>query len=102
MPYRKLWPSRPSTPHGTVYVLHFDQPFKHANHYIGFTTRTVEDRLVEHIIGDGSKFLAKVVAAGITFRLAVVFPNVDLRYEYQLKNRGGAKRVCPICQEKSP
>jgi hypothetical protein len=61
MPYRKLWPSRPSTPHGTVYMLHFDQPFKHANHYIGFTTRTVEDRLVEHIPAR-AQLVADVVA----------------------------------------
>ena len=55
---------------GTVYLLHFDQPYKHANHYIGWTKRTVRCRLAEHEAGRGARLLAVVRAAGIGWQLA--------------------------------
>jgi hypothetical protein len=26
-----------ASPRGTVYLLHFERPYKHARHYLGFT-----------------------------------------------------------------
>jgi predicted GIY-YIG superfamily endonuclease len=86
---------------GTIYLLHFDQPFKHARHYSGWTERDdVQERLAEHASGRGSKLMAAVVAAGITWRLAAVVLG-DRYEERRLKNRGGASRRCPICREES-
>lgn len=48
-----------------IYLIHFDQPFKHAKHYIGSAV-DLEHRLNE-------------------------------QDERRLKNRGGAARLCPIC-----
>jgi predicted GIY-YIG superfamily endonuclease len=38
---------------GIVYLLHFDQPYKHARHYVGWTARNVKRRLAEHEAGRG-------------------------------------------------
>ena len=35
---------------GYVYLLHFDQPYKHARHYLGYTVN-VDQRLAMHAAG---------------------------------------------------
>src|ERR1043166_2803861 len=35
---------------GYVYLIHFEIPYKHAKHYLGFTTN-LENRLTEHFFG---------------------------------------------------
>ena len=44
---------------GTVYLLHFATPFKHARHYVGYTT-DLEQRIEEHRTGRGARLLAVV------------------------------------------
>lgn len=95
--YRKLFPERDSTPKGTVYLLHFDTPFRHARHYIGFSA-DVDNRLEEQLRGNGAKLVRAAIAAGISIRLAAEFPGKSLRFEIFLKNRGGAAKWCPICK----
>ena len=81
---------------GTVYLLHFDQPYKHARHYLGWTKRTVRCRLAEHEAGRGARLLAVVRAAGIGWQLARLWPGGPAR-ERQLKRQGGHARKCPLC-----
>ena len=69
---------------GTVYLLHFDQPYKHARHYVGWTARNVKRRLAEHEAGRGARLLAVVREAGIGWQLARLWP-------------GGHARKCPLC-----
>src|SRR5689334_19796208 len=78
-----------------VYLLHFDQPFKHARHYLGSAVK-LDDRLEEHRRGTGSRLMAVVAAAGISWRLARTWRG-GRQLERQLKNHGGATRMCPIC-----
>lgn len=102
MPWRKLLPARKSTPRGTVYLLHFSRPFgrgkSQAQHYIGFT-RNLEDRVEDHTKGRGSKLIRLVTEEGTVITVAKVWKDVDATFEYRLKNRGGAKRICPVCQQ---
>ena len=44
---------------GTVYLLHFDQPYKHARHYVGWTARNVRCRLAEHAAGRGARLTGR-------------------------------------------
>ena len=81
---------------GTVYLLHFDQPYKHARHYVGWTARNVKRRLAEHEAGHGARLLAVVRAAGIGWQLARLWPGGRAR-ERQIKRQGGHARKCPLC-----
>ncbi len=80
---------------GTVYLLHFDQPYKHARHYVGWA-RNVKRRLAEHAAGRGARLLAVVRDAGIGWQLARLWPGSRAR-ERQIKRQGGHARHCPLC-----
>lgn len=80
---------------GTVYLLHFERPYKHAKHYIGWTT-DLPARLALHATGNGSRLLSVVHAAGIGWQLARTWPGTRRR-ERQIKKQGGASRCCPLC-----
>ena len=79
-----------------MYLLHFDQPYKHARHYVGWTARNVKRRLAEHEAGRGARLLAVVREAGIGWQLARMWPGSRAR-ERQIKRQGGHARKCPLC-----
>jgi len=80
-----------------IYLLHFDTPYRHAGHYLGFTKHdSVDERVAKHAAGTGSRLMQVVVRAGITFKLARTWEGGRVR-ERQLKKQGGASRRCPIC-----
>ena len=80
---------------GTIYLIHFDRPYKHAGHYIGWAL-DVRRRLAEHAAGRGAHLMAVIKDAGITWQLARTWPG-DRRRERAIKNMGGARRRCPLC-----
>jgi predicted GIY-YIG superfamily endonuclease len=80
---------------GVVYLLHFDQPYRHARHYIGWTT-DLDARLAAHALGRGARLVEVINAAGIGWRLARTWPGGRKR-ERQLKKQGGASGCCPCC-----
>ena len=80
---------------GTVYMLHFSEPYKHARHYTGWAS-DLDARLAEHEQGRGARLTAVAKAAGITRTIARTWPGTRAR-ERQLKNQGGASRHCPDC-----
>jgi predicted GIY-YIG superfamily endonuclease len=82
---------------GTVYLIHFDKPLKHARHYIGWTT-DLEKRIGQHENGRGSRLLEIVGAAGITFKVVRTWKG-SRKLERKLKNRNGARHICPTCIE---
>lgn len=79
-----------------VYILHFSEPLSHAQHYVGFSTAP-ETRLQRHITRMEQPLIRAVLAAGITIKLARVFPGTDRNFERRLKNRKHTARYCPIC-----
>jgi len=84
---------------GCVYLIHFDQPYKHAKHYLGYVNgkkENVEKRLDQHKNGTGARLMEVVVNAGITFSVSRIFENVDRSFERRLKQRGKG-RICPAC-----
>lgn len=78
-----------------VYLLHFDKPYRHARHYIGYTTN-LDQRLAMHAAGRGARLMTVIHAAGIHWTVAWVRVG-DRELERRLKNRHGAARFCPIC-----
>ena len=83
---------------GTCYLLHFDEPFKHAKHYLGWTEEAdVTARLAAHAAGHGANLIRVINEAGHTWRLARTWVAVTRFEERRLKNGGGRSRYCPIC-----
>ena len=70
-----------------VYLLHFDRPYQHAAHYLGYSPRIAE-RLDLHAAGRGARLTQVVRDAGIGWQLARVWPKATRRDERRLKNRG--------------
>lgn len=84
--------------HSTVYLIHFNRPYRHARHYLGFTTN-LDKRITDHLCGMGARLLEVVTAAGIEWRLARIWPG-NRELERKLKRRKDAPRICPICSGK--
>lgn len=81
-----------------VYLLHFNRPYKHARHYIGFTTNLGQRMHAHELTSQGARLLQVASAAGIKFEIARTWEG-DRKLERKLKNRKKASRLCPICLE---
>lgn len=80
---------------GTIYLIHFETPYKHARHYLGWTT-DLNARLVRHANGTGARLMEVITEAGISWQLARTWSGTRSR-ERRLKRQGGASRKCPLC-----
>jgi predicted GIY-YIG superfamily endonuclease len=97
---RNHWHDPADSEQGSVYLLHFEQPYKHAQHYLGFAHEgKLEERIDAHRLGRGSRLMKVVKAAGITWSVARVWERSNRYEERQLKNQGGLARQCPRCKE---
>lgn len=86
-----------------LYLLHFQTPYKHARHYLGYTRdgASLPERLKAHQNGQGARLMAVVRAAGINFALARTLPG-DRGRERYLKRMKFTPRLCPICRGTAP
>jgi hypothetical protein len=85
-----------------IYLLHFDPPYRHARHYLGFTARDgLAARIVEHASGGAkaSPLIRAAMRQGSVISIARVWPAGDRKLERRLKNQGGLARQCPICRK---
>ena len=80
-----------------VYLLHFERPYQHAQHYLGYSPR-IADRLERHAAGTGARLTQVVKDAGIGWTLARVWPGATRQDERRLKRRGSGRRQCPTCK----
>jgi hypothetical protein len=85
---------------GTCYLIHFDPPYKHAKHYLGWTAN-LGARLNDHAAGNGSRLCQVATDAGCTLRIVRVWTNVNRHFERNLHDRHGSTDLCPICNPKS-
>lgn len=74
-----------------VYLLHFNQPFSHARHYLG-SADNLEARLARHASGDGARLMEVIAEAGITWQLARTWEG-----GHELERHKNAPRLCPLC-----
>lgn len=80
-----------------VYLIHFDKPYKHALHYIGFTKLGLEKRIEKHGTSQGAKLLLVLKQNAIGFKVVRTWSEGTRTFERKLKNRKNAKKICPIC-----
>ncbi len=78
-----------------IYLIHFDQPFKHAKHYLG-SAADLDARIAQHRTAGGANLMRVVNAAGIPWRVARLWRGGRTE-ERRLKKNGGMVRLCPIC-----
>lgn len=83
--------------HGTIYVIHFDEPYHHARHYLGWSS-DVAARFDRHTAGRGSPLVKAAVAAGIGVR--VVYTRPGTRHdERRMHVHGHLSQLCPLCRQ---
>jgi hypothetical protein len=82
-----------------VYLIHFDEKYKHAAHYLGYSEseHTIEQRLEDHKAGRGAKLLAALNRAGVGYSIARIWKDGDRKFERRLKKGKNIKTHCPIC-----
>jgi len=90
-----------------VYLLHFDPPyrapigdtgrFKTAGHYLGSTAGSAQQRLAEHVAGQGSPLVKAAVAAGSRILLAGIWPG-GRADERKMKRSHHHARRCLYCR----
>lgn len=98
-----------------VYLIHLAEPYKHAQHYIGYAETTIAERIFEHIAticeppirplgettwyrhGRGAKFLGVLNYLKIEWSLARVWEGQDKAFERHLKDQKNSHEFCPMC-----
>ena len=85
----------------TIYLLHFERPYRHARHYLG-STSDLDARLADHATGRGANLMRVVTAAGIPWTLARTWPGGRVE-ERRMKGKAthgskGHTKRCPLCR----
>ena len=89
------------TPKGVIYIIHFSEPYHHAQHYIGFCEKgNLKKRLQAHVEGLGSRLCAAASASGIELRIVRVIRHATRGMERHMKKHRNQKKYCPVCNTK--
>lgn len=82
-----------------LYLLHFDPPYQHARHYLGYADN-VERRVVEHLSSSSksSPLVRAALANGSTVELVRTWPGGTRTLERRLKRRHNHGPLCPTCR----
>jgi len=88
-----------------VYVIHFNQPYRHAKHYTGIA-KNIKSRMREHASGNGARLLQVLKENNIGFKYSIIkeFPDFSSAHTYEkyLKTKiKKPQRYCPICKEQN-
>ena len=86
---------REEPPTTEVYLIHFERPFWHAQHYLGYTAN-LPRRVEQHRSGTGAKLLKAVSKRGISWEVVRTWPGGPA-LERALKNRKNSRAICPVC-----
>ncbi len=79
-----------------LYLLHFDPPYRHAGHYLGYT-QDILKRFRLHLDGRGSPLVKAAVKSGSKIVLVRIWAE-DGNAEQEIKRVVGSRaRLCPLC-----
>ena len=76
---------------GTVYLIHFLTPYRHARHYLGYSA-SLSQRQAQHMTGNGARLLQVIGEAGISWSVVRTWAG-NRSAERRLKNSTTA-RIC--------
>lgn len=83
-----------------VYLIHFDEPYYHARHYLGYTA-DLEARIRAHRLGRGARLIQVINEVGIGWDVVRVWEDGGRDLEQALKALHNAPRLCPLCQQQA-
>lgn len=84
-----------------IYILHFDTPNAHAEHYCG-STESLKQRLEAHADQHGARLIEAIQEKGHSWRLgalATCTKTTMRRIERSLKDNHNTPRYCQICND---
>ena len=82
----------------TVYLIHFNKPYRHARHYLGFT-ENLDKRITDHLCGMGARLMEVITNAKIEWKISRTWQG-DRKLERRLKNAHGP-HLCPECNPRA-
>lgn len=85
----------PPLSQGTVYLIHFDKPYKHARHYLGWS-QDIDQRLQQHQSGNGARLMEVITQAGILWHVSSTWDGGP-ELEKALKTWKNGSRHCFTC-----
>lgn len=88
-----------------LYLLHFEKPLHHAQHYVGATSN-LRRRLILHAHDKGAKIIKKINSLNIKWELARVWKTEHFDgifwEESLMKKMKNGSLYCPICYKHNP
>lgn len=81
---------------GLIYIIHFDRPYVHARHYVGWA-KHVGRRMQQHESGKGARLLEVCNQAGIKYEVVFTIPGTRSD-ERRIKRTKEIALVCPLCR----
>lgn len=85
---------------GTVYLIHFNTPYKTCRHYIGWSSDPIQ-RENTHANGNGNPLLKAVKDSGNDFKIVRYWDKKTRAFERSLKKQKHSYRFCPVCNPNS-
>lgn len=82
-----------------LYLVHFERPLAHAQHYLGWTQCDLDERITRHRGGDGARLLAVANERGIGWEVVRVWPGAKRSVEQKYKRAKHNRRLCPVCRQ---
>ncbi len=89
--------SRKRKPAVTIYLLHFAEPYQHAQHYLGSAV-DLAARLAQHGTSSGARLMQVVQEAGIKWEVARTWEGTR-ETEAKFKRAQHNRKLCPLCQQ---
>jgi len=83
----------------TIYLLHFEPPYKHARHYLGIA-HDLDQRIAQHQAGNGARLTQVATNHGCKLILVRTWKG-EKTDERKLKNRKNSPTLCPLCNPKA-
>lgn len=85
-----------------LYLLHFQEPYRHARHYLGYAVGTGRGRAYARAQAAGRltgahELVMAVQAAGIEITVADVWVGAGRRERAMLRRSHNLSRHCPLC-----
>lgn len=82
-----------------LYLLHFEPRYKHAGHYLGYSSNWPA-RVIEHLERGpkASPLVRAALEAGCAVSVSRVYEGGSRKRERSIKRAGGLGRSCPVCR----